>query len=116
MQLLIFLVLGLVLLGAGLVYRHRRPRAITLQDTINLVFIAFGVALAFSEGVLPSVWLAASFGLAQVRGQPTDNLQTHLLPGTNVGELIRAMVIGTIISAAFAVKAYLDACRGARSR
>lgn len=116
MQLLIFLVGGLALLAIGYFYRHRRARRLNLQDSVNLIFIAFGVALAISEGVLPSIWLAASFGLAQINGQSTDDLRPHLFPGTNLSEMIRAMVIGTLISTAFAIKAYIDVCRGARQR
>lgn len=116
MQLLIFLVGGVVLLMGGILIRRRQPRTIAVQDVMNLVFIAFGAAYAFAEGVLPSVWLAASIGAAQLRGQPTDNLQAHLMPGTNIGDLVRSAVVGTIIAQVFAVKAYIDACRGVPSR
>jgi hypothetical protein len=88
MQLLIFLVGGLVLLAIGYYYRQRRSRRINLQDSVNLVFIAFGVALAFSEGVLPSIWLAVSFSLAQINGQATDDIRPFLLPGTSIREMI----------------------------
>ena len=116
MQLLIFLAGGLVLLAIGYYYRRKRLRRLDLQDSVNLVFIAFGVALAFSEGVLPSIWVAVSFGIAQISGQPTDDLRPHLFPGTNLSEMVRAMVIGTLISTMFAVKAYIDVCRGVRSK
>ena len=102
-MLLFWDVIGGVLLTAVALYRNRvYPGSRELGAVVRTVLASFGLATLLVDGLLPGFWLIVNYGLYGGR------LEDHLLPGSEVGTLLRALAAGLLISTYAAVRAYLD--------
>jgi len=96
------LVLGLVLIALALFVRARRRirSSDKLGVIVTIMLTSFGLAVLMFEGLLPGLWMIAGYALYG------GTLEDHLLPGASVGNLLRALALGLVVSAAAAIRAY----------
>jgi hypothetical protein len=96
------LVLGLALAALALFVRARRRSRSSDQFgvIVTIVLTSFGLAVLMFEGLLPGLWMIVGYALHG------GTLEDHLLPGASVGNLLRALAIGLVVSAYAAGRAY----------
>ena len=94
---------GLALTVLGLIVQHRRRTGMRTDEVgtfVRTVLASFGLAVLMVDGIMPGFWMIGNYALY---GGPLDG---HVLPGSGVDGLLRAMSIGLVIMTAVGVMTY----------